>query len=391
MPPDFGDKCYKHIEELASYGLRAAELESESRTISYITSKLVESDIKVTIDTFTYKYFKYDSAIVKCNNERIKFSKLFINPYNEVYEIESEYFLLNTPIEKLEEKLNDRIIIASESYKFFDLFKINAKAIVVIKDSLYKELEKQSLNSKIFLKLFGKIERCKTCNLIGSPTPLINGQKDIIISAHWDSFRGPGADDNASGISVMIELAIYFRQIRNDIPFNIKYVAFGAEEMGLLGSQAYVWKHKDEFDNGILNINLDMIGGRRGISIALQNDSNMDSNGFEHLYASRDNDLRWILISPVLYRVMFSQTKQIDWIDTILSKVSKDSGIRYRYDSFDGDHCVLALSGIPSIGICVMGNKFHTPEDIPAQVNKTSLEKVAKLVTDLILNTKTTK
>jgi hypothetical protein len=46
LPTDFGDKCYKDIEELASYGIRAAELESETKTINYLFAKLVENGFK---------------------------------------------------------------------------------------------------------------------------------------------------------------------------------------------------------------------------------------------------------------------------------------------------------------------------------------------------------
>jgi hypothetical protein len=397
LPPNFGDKCYKHIEELASYGIRAAELPSETKTINYLSAKLAESGIKVTVDTFKYKYFKYDSAIVKYNNEKIKFSRLFINPYNKINEIKSEYFLLNTPVEKLEEKLNDKIIIASESYNFFDLFKINAEAIIVLNDSIFRKFEKQTFNSKISLKLFGKIEEYKTFNLIGSLNKNVNRGKNIIISAHWDSKVGPGADDNASGISVMLELAKYFQQI-DSIPFNLKFIAFGAEEVGMLGSQAYMHKHPNEFKNCILNINLDAIGGNEEIMIETHKSSGEEINTFQKLpstirFCSSTNEKHnWIQISPEFYAItLFTEINQITWLDNTIKKASEDLKIKYRYGLSDGDHRILSLSGIPVMGINVPGNHYHVPGDIPETINKTSLENVGKLVNDIVLNIDTAK
>ncbi|MBI4213458.1 MAG: M20/M25/M40 family metallo-hydrolase [Chloroflexi bacterium] len=62
----------------------------------------------------------------------------------------------------------------------------------------------------------------------------------VIVGAHYDSVpTGPGANDNASGTAAVIELA---RLLAADpIPgVAVRYVAFGAEELGLLGSQHLV-------------------------------------------------------------------------------------------------------------------------------------------------------
>ena len=62
----------------------------------------------------------------------------------------------------------------------------------------------------------------------------------VIIGGHYDSVpAGPGANDNGSGTATTLEVA---RQlVSSPIPgVAIRYVAFGAEEIGLFGSQSYV-------------------------------------------------------------------------------------------------------------------------------------------------------
>jgi hypothetical protein len=62
----------------------------------------------------------------------------------------------------------------------------------------------------------------------------------VVIGAHYDSVpQGPGANDNGSGTATMIELA---RELAHSPVPNVavRYVAFGAEEIGLLGSKDYV-------------------------------------------------------------------------------------------------------------------------------------------------------
>jgi alkaline phosphatase isozyme conversion protein len=66
-----------------------------------------------------------------------------------------------------------------------------------------------------------------------TPTPL------VIVGAHYDAVTaGQGADDNASGVGVMLEVAE--RLMHFKIEYDIVFVAFGAEEAGLRGSNYYV-------------------------------------------------------------------------------------------------------------------------------------------------------
>ena len=73
------------------------------------------------------------------------------------------------------------------------------------------------------------------------------------IGSHYDSVpAGPGANDNASGTALVLELA---RVHRVD---GLCVVAFGAEEIGLFGSQAYVADH--DLGDALFMLNFDMVG-----------------------------------------------------------------------------------------------------------------------------------
>jgi len=63
--------------------------------------------------------------------------------------------------------------------------------------------------------------------------------QEIVVGAHYDSVDvGRGADDNASGVAVMLEAAARVRPV--ETPYTIQFVAFGAEEMGWHGSRYHV-------------------------------------------------------------------------------------------------------------------------------------------------------
>jgi hypothetical protein len=90
---------------------------------------------------------------------------------------------------------------------------------------------------------------------------------NVLISAHYDSrmddinqsnARAPGADDNASGVAAVLELARVLSKV--DLKNNIQFVLFSGEEQGQWGSSAYVRQHQANNTRLDLAMNLDMVG-----------------------------------------------------------------------------------------------------------------------------------
>ena len=83
--------------------------------------------------------------------------------------------------------------------------------------------------------------------------------KRIIIGAHFDSVPGtPGADDNASGVAVMLELARIFSNYSWN--HTIEFIGFNLEEWNMLGSSAYAEKLKYEHSQILGMISIEMVG-----------------------------------------------------------------------------------------------------------------------------------
>lgn len=93
--------------------------------------------------------------------------------------------------------------------------------------------------------------------------PLASGGKldnlPIVIGAHYDTVPGtPGADDNATGVAVLLELA---RAIAlQPLKYPVKLVAFDMEESGYFGSKDYADKLKAQKQSLRLMISLEMLG-----------------------------------------------------------------------------------------------------------------------------------
>lgn len=84
----------------------------------------------------------------------------------------------------------------------------------------------------------------------------------VTVGAHHDSVPGgPGANDDASGVSAVLELARLFAKEKTDT--EIRFLTFGSEERGLVGSSYYASKlPKADVDKMVAHFQMDMIGGR---------------------------------------------------------------------------------------------------------------------------------
>ncbi len=121
------------------------------------------------------------------------------------------------------------------------------------------------------------------CDKLGSTN------NTIVVSAHYDSRtedindsegRAPGADDNASGVSVLLEVARILSKL--SLEHSISFVLFSGEEQGKWGSKYYAdFIDKADIDLDLL-INLDMVGfrpeGSSSILIEYDNGNVMQDN-----------------------------------------------------------------------------------------------------------------
>lgn len=126
----------------------------------------------------------------------------------------------------------------------------------------------ESKPSKVKIVLKQKEGKVKSRNVITKIPGKKYKDEAIVITAHYDSVRfSTGAFDNASGSVGIMELFHHF--VKNPPKRNMVFVWCGSEEMGLLGSKAYVNQHKDELSKYVYCLNIDMIGITLGKEIAV--------------------------------------------------------------------------------------------------------------------------
>ena len=170
----------------------------------------------------------------------------------------------------------------------------------------------------------------------------------------------PGADDNASGDAVVLELAKHFKKARS--PRSIIFAFFGAEEQGLIGSKNFLeWmKHDDE-----RRINLP--AGKEGIVAMV----NLDMVG-----RMRDNALS------------VSGTGTSSQFKAMAEQVGEQQQLNVTCTP-DGygpsDHASFVAVDIPVLFLTTGGHmEYHTPDDVPSTLNYDGMQQTLEYSQELI-------
>jgi carboxypeptidase Q len=102
----------------------------------------------------------------------------------------------------------------------------------------------------------------------------------VLVGAHLDSWDlATGAQDNGTGTAMVLEAARAIVQSGKTPRRSLRFVLWGGEEQGLLGSRAYVKAHMGELDKIVAVLNTDhgsgapkgwVVGGREDVTAALK-------------------------------------------------------------------------------------------------------------------------
>jgi len=194
-----------------------------------------------------------------------------------------------------------------------------------------------------------------TQNLIGYIKGNVKPDSFIVFTAHYDhlgkmgSIYFPGANDNASGIAMLLSIARYYTQHKDSLRYSVAFMAFSGEEIALLGSKYYTEHPLFPLANIRFLINMDIMGtGDEGITVV---------NGT--IFKSAFDDLVKINDSQHLLKL-----------------------IKLRGETANSDHYFFYKAHVPSIFIYTMGGikAYHDIYDRRETLPLSNFSNVYKLL-----------
>ena len=102
-------------------------------------------------------------------------------------------------------------------------------------------------------------------NIIGELPGTAHPDEVVLVGGHYDGHDiSQGAQDNGSGVATVLEAARLLAPHAGELKRTVRFICFGCEEIGLLGSHAYVDRHAAAMAKVRLVVNVDCIGSSRG-------------------------------------------------------------------------------------------------------------------------------
>ena len=193
-----------------------------------------------------------------------------------------------------------------------------------------------------------------------------------------------GADDNASGIAVLLETARRFKEQKDKINYRIDFACFAAEERGLFGSRKWVNKHYKEFDrNRTYVLNLDCVGrGKKFLLI----------KGLGTIFKKHSDEMLYKILKKTCTELKYPFVE--DWgsgsdhAEFLEKKIKCVAVLRADTEKANIGHKFLNRLfriPVPKNEIEVL-DWIHTEDDVPEKINTKYLDETVTLTMKFIEN-----
>jgi hypothetical protein len=327
-------------------------------------AKFIASELKANqaIPFFSTGYFQWfefnvntfpDKVIVKLNNKLLKPGiDYLISPESttlkgkfSLQKKDSATYIANNSLIPLTVKVKQKLTysVATNSLSACNIEVLNNRTTSVLNNI------EVNIESKVLTKYINK-------NICGYIPGKINNDTMVIFSSHYDHLGGmgkatffPGANDNASGVSVLLNLVKYYT--KNPPKYKTLFIFFAGEEAGLLGSKYFVESKVVDLKKIKFLVNFDLLGtGDEGIMVV---------NGYTF-------------------------EKQFGLLESINKEKNLVKEIKRRGKASNSDHYWFSEAGVPCFFIYTLGGikAYHDIYDIAKTLPLTDYVDVFKLVTE---------
>lgn len=280
---------------------------------------------------FSNKFIVIDALGVEKENESFQLLKLNVFGAEGIILIEDD-------------KLTQHL---SSKYNDFGILRVKRENINRDYKTITVEIDQKFVRDYHSQNVIGCIEGTKYPDSI------------IILSAHYDhlGMMGnevyfPGANDNASGIAMLLNLVFHYTH-KEPPTKTIVFIAFGAEEAGLIGSKYFVEHPTVSLDKVNFVFNMDLMGtGSEGAMI----------------------------VNGVVFPNHYESLQKINTEEGYLPSIKK------RGKAANSDHYWFSEKGIPAFFMYTMGGikAYHDVDDISKTLPLTKFEDCFRLIRDFV-------
>jgi len=402
-----GERIYQHIKQLSvDIGSRPMGSEGDKKAADYICSHFKSLGLKVWKQEFEVEGVSLNDHKVEITEPllgEIPSYPILSSPDTPEGGLSGELvFVEGSQQPQIGAHIEDKIVLwfcpSRSSFKWGSLFRYHPRAVLAIwpgrglkpkhnfsYDSLgatdpvpsfwitwedgLRLLKAGAKKARLYLRT--ELLKDTSCNIIGEVRGNKYPDEIIVIGGHYDSVPDvPGATDNASGIAMVMELARVYA--RRGSKRTLRFVAFGGEEGGFLGSKYYVKELRKQDEE---KKSSDVFAKGHG-----------KTQPGKHLFYMNLDGLGTVL------GINFCYVLGPPEIKATVETLSKELGVPHQVkEGIDvSDELPFAWKGIPNVSLLREGpalEYIHTVEDTIDLIDIGQLERIGGFIDTLLTRT----
>ena len=293
---------FKFLKKI--YFVRTGGSKEELKAANLIKEEVERLGGTAELENFPVDYSDIEKASLFIDNKEIECAGSGYSGSTPIDGVEGEFAYISSEEDLLMHNYADKIVLINSKrvpHKYYlKLLKDKALGIILTTGDVYKhpkdvdldpylnreldykegyiptvmirmtDAEKvlQKMPNRARLTLVSKDTKRDSHDVIADIKGALYPDEIITFTAHYDSVAfSKGAYDNGTGAITLLQLYDYY--MHNKPKRTLRFIWCGSEEMGLLGSKAYVNNHEEEVkEKVVLNINIDMVAVTIGEDIA---------------------------------------------------------------------------------------------------------------------------
>ena len=284
-----GNRISADVQQLVSLGSRVAGTPAIDQAIAYLSEEYRQAGYVTRVQTFTYPQFEDNGSSLTVNGTTLEGRALFGSPKGnltaplvavpnvgrkadfEAVDVRGAIALVQRGEIRFSDKANNAaaagavgLIIANNAPgNFSGTLGAQTKIPVLALGSEQSRVLDDRLTVTLNVNTEQRLVTGR--NLIAHSQGVT--QPKVLLGAHYDSVAdSPGANDNASGTAVVLDIA---RRLAGSDARSVWFVAFDGEENGLQGSRAFVRAAEPQFLSQLqAMMNFDMVGVNERLSVS---------------------------------------------------------------------------------------------------------------------------
>ena len=388
--PDFDaitSAIVDHATQMSAIGPHPVGTAGETKSAEYIRQAFQAAGLITTVESFRYQRFVLEKIDCTIGDTSIPVQLVGLDPYGGDRSFSGDVVFLDPSDE--DQQYRNRVVVMPGERAFFGVMFQGADMIVCLDPETFEKVANRG-RTDCNLTVTGHMETRTSHNVVGTLAATTPTDREILVTSHLDGYRdSPGANDNGTGVGSCIELARTFKKlpVRSR---NLTFLAFGGEEVGLLGSRAYFQAHQQSLANLDLVFNVDTIGGTGDPRVEMGGGTAEDyaERGAchfpEHLMdaAWEGADGKWRVCHPDILQPLLMSSQSPAWLDAILQETV--NAMDFKVDAartIFSDGRMFAQGGVPVSGIAQeAGSKLiHSQNDTPENLHPELIRKCMRI------------